>query len=91
MKKKEKAAKLGVKRLILFIEKAGINVVLRQKYLRLPNNDFTRKRKLYFSMTVSLILSFLKKVYPPYLLKTTSFLKGIFRRQNPPLFKLERR
>lgn len=46
----------------LFIGNAGLNLQKRRQYLNRPDQDFTRKRKLDFSITATLILGLLKKV-----------------------------
>ena len=45
-----------------FIEIAGLSIEKRRLYLNDPSRNFTRKRKLDFPKTVSLILGLLKKV-----------------------------
>lgn len=64
MTSQEKTVKKGIKSLLLFIEKSGEKIELRKKYLVRPVKDFSRNRKLNFALTVSIILSLLKKVYP---------------------------
>ena len=45
-----------------FILEGGINTEKRAQYLKRPNRDFTRQRKLNFETTVTFILGLLKKV-----------------------------
>ena len=44
-----------------FIFNAGFKLQKRKQYLNRPHQDFTRKRKLEFTTTITLILSLLKK------------------------------
>lgn len=45
-----------------FIIRSGKNIQKRIDYIRQPSVDFTRRRKLDFTMTVLFILGLLKKV-----------------------------
>lgn len=60
--KKTISLKEGVEKLNEFIIRAGKNVLKRSEYIRQPNCDFTRERKLPFPKTVIIILGLLKKV-----------------------------
>lgn len=90
-KHSSKKCKKAITELLCFIEKAGQEPALRQKYLIDPNKDFTRKRKLPFSTTALIILHLLKKAYPLFLSNTSLFLKKENYLQNPLFFKLERK
>ncbi len=58
-----KSLKNKIKQLRLFIKKAGFLNDQRRQYLNRPTKDFTRKRKLDFPITVTLILRLLKKAW----------------------------
>ena len=60
--KKTITLKIQLEKLTEFIIRAGKNVEKRVHYIRQPNRDFTRQRKLYFPTTVIFILRLLKKV-----------------------------
>ena len=58
-----KSLKIKIDQLRLFIQKAGFLKEKRQQYLNRSQKDFTRKRKLDFSTTVTLVLGLLKKAW----------------------------
>ena len=58
-----KSLKIKLDQLRLFIQKAGFLKEKRQQYLNRSQKDFTRKRKLDFSTTVTLVLGLLKKAW----------------------------
>ena len=58
-----KSLKIKIDQLRLFIQKAGFLKEKRRQYLNRSQKDFTRKRKLDFSTTVTLVLGLLKKAW----------------------------
>lgn len=60
--KKTIPLKTQLEKLNEFIIRSGKNLLKRVHYVRQPDRDFTRQRKLNFSTTVILILGLLKKV-----------------------------
>jgi len=60
--KKINSLKSQLENLKEYIIRAGKNVEKRKRYIRAPDRDFTRHRKLDFTKTVILILGLLKKV-----------------------------
>ena len=60
--KKINSLKTQLENLKEYIIRAGKNVDKRKSYIRAPDRDFTRHRKLDFTTTVILILGLLKKV-----------------------------
>jgi len=52
-----------LKKLRSFIFEAGFLLERRRQYLNRPTKDFTRKRKLDFSTTATLVLGLLKKAW----------------------------
>jgi len=60
-----KSLKNKIVQLRLFIHEAGFLNKKRRQYLNRSQKDFTRKRKLDFSTTVTLIIGLLKKAWMP--------------------------
>ena len=58
-----KSLKIKIDQLRLFIQKAGFLKEKRRQYLNRSQKDFTRKRKLDISTTVTLVLGLLKKAW----------------------------
>ena len=58
-----KSLKIKIDQLRLFIQNAGFLKEKRRQYLNRSQKDFTRKRKLDFSTTVTLVLGLLKKAW----------------------------
>jgi len=59
--KKRLSLKMQVEKLNDFIFDAGFSSEKREMYIREPNRDFTRHRKLDFPKTTVFILGLLKK------------------------------